>query len=129
MTPVTCDFLNVLCCPSPPTHQNERLDLLFSNESERITCETSSPLDCDNENSQPSDHMILECRLNLPHRHDFVWVKYKTRDTKEKNKAKFIEQYCAVDWQTLLQNIRCPSRMVEVLHDKINELTEACMPL
>ena len=47
----------------------------------------------------PSDHDILAAEMDLPHRHDFHWVRYKTREMKKTNHNKFNDMLLAVNWE------------------------------
>ena len=125
--PAFSDSLDFVCHPSPPTRQGERLDLIYSNVSTMCTpCMTSPPLET--EGGIQSDHLILECKLNIPHVHEFQWIRYRAREMTQKNHEKFKTSFTGVNWEEKLQSIECPSDMTEVMHSVINQITDECFP-
>ena len=121
------EFLDVRCVPSQPTRGDERLDLLYSNVTDWISKGKSLP-PLDAVGGAPSDHNVLAFTITVPHVHMFEWVTYRAREMTEKNKKKFHEEYCGVDWTGLLSSIECPSEMTNVLHGVTQDLIDRCFP-
>ena len=127
LTSALDEFLDIEEADSPPTRNNERLDTAHTNVNEHIiSCTSEAPLE--NDAGTQSDHLLLLFEVSIPHIHSFEWVKYRTRDMKEKNKEAFNKEFIAVDWEGLLSNITCPSEMTEALHRTVTEISDRCLP-
>ena len=120
LTPALDDFLDIKCASSPPSRGSERLDLLFTNVDNFIAGSSlHSPLEA--LGGAPSDHRVLLFKM------DFSWITYRARDLTQKNYDKFHELYTAINWEDLLGKTECPTKMTEILHSKIKELTDTCL--
>ena len=129
LRPAFDDFLDFNEVDSPPTRNSERLDRIFLNEppSTVFECSVVPPLESDQ--GIPSDHLTVTCSLSIPHKHNFHWIKYKTRDMSSSNHDKFTERFLSINWTDELDHISCPSLMTERLHELIVRITDECFPL
>lgn len=127
LSPAFQEFLDFKEIESPPTRSGERLDRFYSNCHEHVTdVDTVPPLQ--SEVGTESDHLILSASLKLACRHDFTWLKYRTRDLTVKNLDKFAEAYTAIDWQSAIGSTEDPSEMTEELHRITMRITDECLP-
>ena len=111
--------------PSPATRGDLRLDLLSCNFPEYlIKTDTLLPLESA---VNPSDHNILVANFDIPHRHTFKLITYKTRKKTRKGTENLINAINELSW-TCMEGINDSTTMVEIFQGKINALIDKYMP-
>ena len=72
------DHDDLIQLDAPPTRGAACLDIMASNfNNEVVECFFEALLET--RDAVPSDHGVLVARINLKHRHEFKWIRYRTR--------------------------------------------------
>ena len=121
------DYDDIDILPSPPTRNNAKLDIIASSfNADIVDSSVFPPLSADNQNT--SDHQVLVVRSNFIHKHDFKWIRYKTRQISPDATRALVSAVILTKWEDLLEDDTSPSRMTELTHEKINELMDEHLP-
>ena len=125
--PALEEFSDMREVKSPPTRNGERFDRIYTNEqTDEEDTATTPPLEAIG--GARSDHDILSTSVKLTHNHHFEWVRYRTRDMREKNHELFAKEITSIEWERLIGNTECPSEMTVRVQSKITEITDRCFP-
>ena len=117
------DHADLEIADTPPTRGTACLDVVASNfNHEILECFVEAPLE--NEDMVSSDHGVLVLRILLTHKHDFTWIKYKTREIDETGKRNFATEFVNFDWTALTARHDNPSDLTRVVQKKIEEMND-----
>ena len=108
LSPVIDNFADIHMLDTPPTRGASCLDVVASSiPADDCIADCFPPLSSENDVS--SDHRVLVIKSDVTHKHEFTWIRYRTRQITDEGIAALKSEITNYQWLDLATNTDCPS--------------------
>ena len=117
---ITSEFHDLEIVPSPPTRGNATLDICASTIPASLTDSSSHP-PLSSSDDVLSDHKVVVIRSQIVHKHEFRWLKFRSRQISPEGITAVKSRIVGYDWEHLINFCQCPDELTKRVHSVFNE--------